>query len=111
MFFEPKEVVLRAERTKTVRRSLTARYRRGRDLVFEGQDLGEGVSDVWGYDEYEWTWTIKAFDVPKLMLALDVRRKLLTEIKRRFSGPNASFIEDFLKENTVPYLFWSRVGD
>ena len=111
MFFEPKEVVLRDERTKTDRRSLTAGYKRGRDLVFEGQDIGEGVKAFWGYDEYEWAWTVKAHDVPKLMLALNVRQKLLTEIRRRFSGPNASRVETFLKENEVPYLSWSRVGD
>ena len=111
MFFEPKEVVLRDERTETDRRFLTARYKRKGDLVFEGQDIGKGVKDFWGYTEYEWTWTVKAHDIPKLMLTLNVKRKLLTEIKRRFSGPNGSRIETFLKEGAVPYMFWSRIGD
>jgi hypothetical protein len=111
VFFEPKKVVLRDERTKADRRFLTARYKRKGDLVFEGQDIGEGVKAFWGCTEYEWTWTVKAQDIPKLMSALNVRRRLLTEIKRRFSGPDASRVETFLKESTAPYLFWSRVGD
>ena len=111
VFFEPKKVLLRDERSKSDRRFLTARHERNGDLVFEGQDVGEGVKAFWGYTEYEWTWTVKAHDVPKLMLALNVRRRLLTEIKRRFSGANASDVETFLKESASPYLTWSRVGD
>lgn len=111
MFFEPKEVVLRDERTTTDRRLLTARYKRKGDLVFQGQDIGESVKAFWGSIEYEWTWTVKAHDIPKLMTALNVRRELLREVKRRFSGPNAFRVETFLKESAVPYLVWSRTGD
>ncbi len=111
VFFEPKEVLLRDERSKSDRRVLTARYNRKGDLVFEGQDIGERVKAFWGCTEYEWTWTVEAHDIHKLMLALNVRRKLLTEIQRRLSGANASNVETFLKEGAVPYVFWSRVGD
>jgi len=104
-------VVLRDERTKSNRRFLSARHKRKSDLIFEGHDIGDGVGAVWGCTEYEWAWTVKAHDIPKLMLALDVRRKLMTEIKRRFSGPNASRVEPFLIESSVPYLAWSRIGD
>ena len=111
MFFEPKKVVLRDEQTKNDSRRLVARYEPNGDLIFEGQDLGEGVEAFWGNNEHEWTWTIEARDVPKLMQALNVRRKPLNEIKRRFSGPQASGIETFIQDSAVPFLFWSRVGD
>jgi len=111
MFFELKKVVLRDERTKTDSRGLIARYGLNGDLIFEGQDLGAAVKAFWGSSEYEWTWTIKAHDAPKLMQALKVRRNPLRELKRRFSGPRASGIETFLRDNAVPFLFWSRVGD
>jgi len=110
VFFEPKEVVLRDERTESDRRFLSARYKRQGDLIFEGQDLGKSVRAFWGCTEYEWTWTVKAHDIPKLMLALNAK-KVMTNIKRRFSGPNAARVEAFLKQNEIPYLFWSRVGD
>lgn len=110
MFFEPKRVVLRDEKTRTDRRYLEARYAK-RDLVFEGRDLGESVAAVFGDSEYEWTLTVERADLPKLRAALGVRSRLMNAIKRRFSGPSGASVQPFMDEHSVPYRFWSRVGD
>lgn len=111
MFFEPKKVVLRDERTKNDSRRLAVRHQPNGDLIFEGQDIGAGVGALFGVNEYEWTWTIEARDIPKLMQTLNTRRKLMTAIRRRFSGPDAARIESFLRDSTVPFSVWNRVGD
>jgi hypothetical protein len=111
VFFEPREVVLRDERTETDRRWLVARYQPKGDLVFEGHDFGEGVRAYWGSAEYEWVWTVKSHDVPKLMRALGIWRRLLTTIQQRFSGPQAANLAGFLQANGIPYVAWSRTGD
>lgn len=90
-------------------------------MIIEGQDLGKGVESLFGYNEYEWTLTVAAVDTPKLLAALNNgqgpfdllrrRRGLLDALRRRFYGSTASQLEPFLKENGVPYSFWSRIGD
>jgi hypothetical protein len=111
MLFEKKQVILRREHSKSDRRSLVARLCPNGDVVFDGQDLGEGVKAFFGSREYEWSWTVKMTDVPKLRSALGVRRGLLEAIERRFRAEAAGTVEPFLKEHSIPYLTWSRVGD
>lgn len=117
---EPASAVLRDERTPTDLRSLTARLGTDGDLIVEGHDLGSGVESVFGYREYEWSVTVAAADIPKLVAALRGRRSLfggrrrhglLSALRRRFSGDNARKLEPFLKERGIPYAFWNRIGD
>ncbi|HTW35804.1 MAG TPA: hypothetical protein VMD53_14395 [Rhizomicrobium sp.] len=117
----PERVVLRDERTDGDRRFLSAEIGAEGELIITGHDLGDGVSALTGYSEYEWTWTIAAADVPKLAAALKVRgvfgtawrrnRRLLRALRRRFSGANAGRLGPFLKEHDIPHALWNRVGD
>src|SRR5262245_57335367 len=104
-------IVLRAERTDGDSRYLGARYSENGDLLIEGQDLGEGVRAIFGYIEYEWAWTIKAADLPRLAAALGSDSNLLDALKTRFSGDAAGELESFLKKHEIPCAFWNRIGD
>ncbi|HVK55708.1 MAG TPA: hypothetical protein VM532_11845 [Burkholderiales bacterium] len=104
-------VVLRDERTDGDTRYLGAKYCANGDLLIEGQDIGDRVEAVFGYIEYEWMWTIKSTNLPKLAKALGVKSNLLGALKLRFSGNAAADLWDFLAENEIPYESWSRIGD
>ncbi len=103
-------VVLRSERSGQDVRSLVARYSDG-DLIFEGQDLGPSVERFFGEGqwEYEWVFTVRKANLPKLEKALNTA-DLLAALQRDFSGPNAAGIEAFLKLHNIPYEIWNRVG-
>ncbi len=102
-------------------RSIWAQLESEGDLIVEGHDLSNGVESLAGYGEYEWTLTVGAADTPKLLAALNGERDscgvvrsgrgLLDALSRRFSGSNATQLAPFLKENSVPYSFWNRIGD
>jgi len=119
--FGSKSVVLRDERANGDWRFLSAHIGTQGELIFTGHDLGDGVSSLMGYGEYEWTFTIAAIDISKLTAALNVRgvfgtpwgrsRRLLRTLRRWFSGGNASQLGPFLKKHDIPYLLWNRVGD
>ncbi|GAA5139285.1 hypothetical protein [Alloalcanivorax gelatiniphagus] len=81
------------------------------DLVFEGQDLGQGVRDAFGCAEYQWRWTIKAPDVKTLEAALGGKHDALELLRRHFSDANASGLYGFLQEHGIPFESWSRIGD
>ena len=104
-------VVLREERSKTDIRHLSAGYASNGDLLIEGQDLGDGVQRIFGRDEYEWVWTIRAAELPKLAMALGGASDLLQALAGRFSGANAGHLGAFLNEGSVPFETWSRIGD
>jgi hypothetical protein len=108
---EPASVVLRDERGPSNVRRLIAKYAANGDLEFEGQDIGSGVNTSMGYREYEWTLTIKESDLLNLKRALNARTHLLAAIKARFYGENAILIEEFLKNHSIPFDFWNRLGD
>ena len=91
-------------------RRLTAALRGG-DLVIEGWDHGEGVERVFGYREYEWVWTVKAEDVPRLREALGDPPDLTSALRGRFSGGAAAELGPFLDSRGIPYETWSRIGD
>ena len=119
--FGSKSVVLRDERANGDWRFLSAHIGTQGELIFMGHDLGDGVSSLMGYGEYEWTFTVSAVDIPKLAAALNVRgvfgtrwgrsRRLLRALQRRFCGGNASQLGPFLEERGIPYSLWNRVGD
>lgn len=62
-----RQVELRAERNGDDVRFLTARVDLAGDLHLSGHDLGPGTVMVSGDGEYEWTTSIAAVDVPRLV--------------------------------------------
>ena len=110
-FVEPASVVLRDERSSSSVRCLIAQYSENGDLVIEGQDIGNSVNTALGYREYEWKWTIKEADIPKLKSALKAETSLLAALKSRFCNENAILLEGFLNEHSIPFDFWNRLGD
>lgn len=94
-------------------RDLSARLERSGDLVIQGQDAGQGVDDVFGegFREYEWAWTIRAIDVPKLAEALDAHEDILGALAARFSGDRSGELGEFLESRGITVEKWSRTGD
>ncbi len=81
------------------------------ELVIEGQDLGSGVDEIYGFYEYEWAWTIRARDVPKLLRALQAKPDVLSALSKRFAGDRADELQSFLDSQGIPYEVWGRIGD
>lgn len=83
-------------------------------LKIEGQDLGAGVA-IWGegFTEYEWTWTVAATDVHRVVEILGGGDggdplDLLTHWARDAGGRDPG---QHLKNAGLELGFWSRVGD
>lgn len=106
-------VILRDIRDKLGTRYLAASISPEGTLAITGQDLGDGVEQIFGPGnrEYEWAWTIQAPDVARLAAALDAGDDLLAGLARQFSGDAAAGLKPFLDEKGIPYESWSRIGD
>ena len=91
-------------------RRLTAALENG-DLVIEGRDYGKGVERIFGYSEYEWVWTVRAADVPRLRRALGDPPDLTEALVRRFGGDASADLQPFLASEGIAYEAWSRIGD
>lgn len=104
---------LRATSEASGSRHLEAYINADGDLVIEGQDLGAGVKEFFGVHEYEWEWTVRSHDVPRLLAALDATQEddVLERLAIEFSGEAASDVRPFLERNGVPFEAWSRLGD
>ena len=76
-----------------------------------GERLGRGGGTLLGGAEYEWAWTIKAAEIPKLLAALNLKDDPLLGLKTRFSNENAADLGAFLDEHAISVERWSRVGD
>lgn len=104
-------VILRNEKRENDSRYLAASYNTDGDLIIEGQDLGENVQSFFGCIEYEWTWTIRATNLPSLKQALGNSDNVLESLKTRFSNENAAGLITFLTDNKIVFESWSRIGD
>lgn len=104
-------VILRQTRDASGTRYLAASMNAAGAIVIEGHDLGDGVEEVFGCREYEWTWTVPARQVAKLFVALGCETDVLEALGRRFSGNEASLLQAFLDSNFIEYEVWSRTGD
>ncbi|MBX3055330.1 MAG: hypothetical protein KF770_02560 [Anaerolineae bacterium] len=107
----PSSVILRNEKRENDSRYLAASYNTDGDLIIEGQDLGENVQSFFGCIEYEWTWTIRATNLPSLKQALGNSDNVLESLKTRFSNENAAGLITFLTDNKIVFESWSRIGD
>ena len=83
------------------------------DVVIEGQDVGDGVEQVFGdgIREYEWTYTIHAAHIPTLRQALAASGDVLAALRERFSGDDAASLKQFLEDRDIPHDVWTRLGD
>ena len=99
--FDKKKVILREERKSGDSRFLGAEIKDNGDLVFEGQDSGTGVEKAYGCTEYEWYWTVKASDIPKLQKAIGDEGKILTLLQQNFSNEKAAGLYKFMQDNNV----------
>lgn len=109
--FKAKKITLREERSESDYRFLGASIKDNGDLVFEGQDIGSGVDGAFGYREYEWFWTVKAENIHLLQKAIGSSTSILKSLKNKFSNDNAAKLNEFMKNNNVPFESWSRMGD
>jgi hypothetical protein len=104
-------VILRKINDSDGSRLLEASLNSNGDVIIEGRDYGAGVERIFGFREYEWSWTIPAASVPALLQALEATSDVLSAISRRFSGDNAVDLGPFLEANGISAERWSRIGD
>ena len=79
-------------------------------LMIEGHDLGPGVEQFFGADEYEFKRQFSSDAVSRLreLLGLESDDELLPNIKERFT--DTAVLEDLLRDNGIKGEFWSWVG-
>lgn len=102
-------VVLRNTHDRLGTRFLGAELTPDGSLRISGQDIGAGVEQFFGYDEYEWEWTIYPDGVGKLADALGTD-DILGGLRKRFADDAAAGLEAFLAEHGVQWESWSRIG-
>ena len=80
-------------------------------LAICGHDLGRGVQDFFGCNEYEFERRLSAPEAKALreLLTEPDDGDLLAAIAGRF--PSGTGLEGFLEQHGIHGQFWSRVGD
>jgi hypothetical protein len=99
-----RRVTLRAEVDGSDRRNLWAFLDPDGSLVIEGQDLGPATAIVSADGEYEWTRTIRAGHLPRLLELLDAPADadVLDELERRWTGVASYELERRIREGDLP---------
>ena len=107
-----KKVALRAEVEGRDSRNLWAYLDDAGALVFEGQDLGPGTAPVSSDGEYEWTTTIRADHLPRLLelLGAPPGADILLVLQQDWSGPKAAELERLIRESELPVERWTWSG-
>lgn len=109
-----------AIRTDKKKYWLRVRLEKNGDLVLEGQDLSPGLEEMFGRDEYEYWYTVKAAAVPKLLetlgganglLGRPTERSIAAVLRERFGEPHgisaSTEFKAWCKAHDVPYTFAS----
>ena len=93
----------------TMRREVRLDTEGGLSLI--GHDLGPGVQQFFGFDEYEFTRHLNAQEVVRLreLLGIDAAADLLARISEQFDTSHE--FEAYLSDEEIPGRFWSRIGD
>ena len=79
-------------------------------LVIRGHDVGPGVEQAFGFQEYEFERRLSSTEVSTLRGLLSVSDgDLLDTIRQRFARTNE--LERFAEEHGIEGEFWSRIGD
>src|SRR5690242_11564593 len=105
------KIVLRNERTPTDIRRLVVHDHEG-GIRLDGWDLGDGVAEIKGCREYEWTCDVAASDLPALVAALGgaAAEDVFEVISRTcMADPNRLYRTIF--DAKIPHAWWSREGD
>lgn len=105
------KIILREQRSTNDLRYLSAELDDNGDLLFTGQDLGDGVKEAFGYLEYEWYWTVKAEDIPVFKAAIGEEGDILDLLEEFFSNEKAAGLYQFMRDHNIPFESWSRIGD
>jgi hypothetical protein len=107
-------VVLRDETDGQDRRSLDAYLATNGDFVLDGQDLGPSVEWVFGEGirEYEWTRTVPAAEVPRLLVALGATgADVLDALEAWLATHTPGQLDTLIQACGISSEFWSRMGD
>jgi hypothetical protein len=81
-------------------------------LHIDGQDLGPATAIVSSDGEYEWSRTIAAADVPRLVAELGGQpgEDVLDLLQRNWSGSRSYDLEKLLRETAIPVSLWTWSG-
>lgn len=71
------------------------------DMVFEGQDLGPIVEEMFGDSDYEYDYTIKKADVDFFIA------NLLKECFDKGIFESGGQLHKWMKEHNIPFTTWS----
>jgi hypothetical protein len=107
-----RQVVLRDEHVGPDSRFLGASIDSNGDLMIEGHDLGPGTAPISSDGEYEWTTTIAAGDIPRLLELLGApgSTDILEVLQTRFSGRHSYELERTIRDSGIKTGFWSWSG-
>lgn len=101
---------LRNERIGGGSRHLEAYLTAEGNLRIDGQDLGAGTEIVSSSGEYEWSTTIRAADIPRLLEALGASRDddVLDVLAANYCDSGSHRLEEILRSGVVPIERWVR---
>lgn len=106
-----RRITLRDEHDGPDRRYLSAYLDDDGNLHVDGQDLGPKTASVSSDGEYEWFNTIRATDIPQLLVLLGATRdaNILDVLEEHWCGENAGRLEHLLRESSikVDLFVWS----
>jgi hypothetical protein len=107
-----RKIQLRQEISGQDRRSLWAYCDEEGNLQVDGQDLGPGTALVSSDGEYEWSESVKAADIPRLVELLGGApgEDILRLLERRFCGVASYEFEGTLRESGLPVKTWVWSG-
>lgn len=98
-----RRVTLRHERDGPDRRYLSAYLDDDANLHIDGQDLGPKTAFASSDGEYEWFKTIRAADIPQLLVLLGATAddNVLDVLEEHWCGESAGRLEHLLRESGI----------
>ena len=100
---EQRRIQLRNEHDGADSRYLWAYVDGDGNLHIDGQDLGPATGSVSSDGEYEWFKTIRAADIPNLVIALDgnLTENVLDILESRYTGDGSYELEKRIRDSGV----------
>jgi hypothetical protein len=105
-------VTLRDEHNGEDHRHLSASLDSNGNLVIEGHDLGPGTAMISSDGEYEWTTTVAAGDIGRLLELLGAARdaNILDVLVASYTGRGSYELETIIRESDIEVERWSWSG-
>jgi hypothetical protein len=97
-----RKVTLREEHDGNDHRHLEAYVDGDGNLHIDGHDLGPATEGFSADGEYEWFSTIRAADVPRLLVLLGGQGEILDVLAQRYTGANSYELERIVRESGIP---------